>query len=240
MESVIFRVKAGTGPAAPVKNEHMKNIFIILLLVAGSEQMRAQPARLNESKFRINLPDFWRPGNKIWKTLPEKLPAICEELKDKDLCGDDCNPRYTVEFYMSPPYAEDYATNLISPNPAGNPPTETWEFVTYYRFQCYLLLYDNKTEKLVTKIIVVDSSEIWTIRNRATIQTYAPPPPSAYQLRVLPINTQGPGLAPSSGTPQFTPQRGQTPYNYIKNNAAKLAPQEKDLLYVVDSKFREL
>jgi hypothetical protein len=217
----------------------MRKLSLITGLFLFTLTAPAQSKQFKENKYRLHLPDKWKPGNKVWKKLSDKLPEVCEELKDKDLCGDDCNSRYTVEFYMSAPQIEDYGSYLISPNPTGNPPTETWEFVTYYRFQCYLLLYDNKSEELLTKVIVVDTNEVWTIRNRETIQTYAPPSPA--MLRSLPINSQGGSsiaLFPNYIPPP--PQRVQTPFSYINKNSEKLAPQEKDLLFVVDDKFKSL
>jgi hypothetical protein len=217
----------------------MKKIILLLHLLLPAVFVLAQPPKLSESKFRINLPDYWRAGNKVWKTLPDKLTEICEELKGKDLCGDHCNPRYTVEFYMSAPVVDDYYPNHISSNPASERPTETWEFITYYSFQCYLLLYDNKTEKLLTKIVVVDTSEVWFVKNRATLLSYSPPPPSRMGLRSLPVNNQNPNSTLAYFPPPAS-QSGQTPYSYINNNKEKLAPQEKDLLFVADSKFRNL
>lgn len=219
----------------------MKALPALTLLFLLPFATQAQPVRFKENKYKINLPDYWKHGSKVWKKLTERLPQVCEELVDKDLCGDDCNPRYTVEFYMSPPVVEDYNSYIISPNPAGNPPTDTWEFVTYYHFECYLLLYDNKTEKLLTKVIVVDSSELWTVKNRVTLQNNATTPPAAYSPRNLPINTQGPPVAfYNPGTPNWGAQRVQTPFSYINKNAEKLAPQEKDQLFIVDNKFKDL
>ncbi|MCX6319602.1 MAG: hypothetical protein NTW29_20155 [Bacteroidetes bacterium] len=213
-------------------------LLFLLLFATGAQ---AQPLRIKENKYKINLPEYWKHGNKVWRKLTERLPQICEELVDKDLCGDDCNPRYTVDFYMTPPVVEDYNSYVISPNPAGNPPTDTWEFVTYYHFECYLLLYDNKTQELLTKVIVVDSNELWTVKNRVSLQNNATTPPSAYSPRNLPVNAQGPPLAfYSPGTPNWSPQRTQTPFSYINKNANKLAPQEKDQLFIVDNKFKDL
>jgi hypothetical protein len=215
---------------------------LLLVLSPYTMDAQAQPAPIKENKYKINLPEYWKPGNKVWKKLTERLPQICEELTDKDLCGDDCNPRYRVDFYMTPPVVEDYNYNNIAPNPNGNPPLDTWEFVTYYHFECYLLLYDNKTEELLTKVIVVDSNELWTVKNRVRLQNNATSSPVVYTPRNLPINTQGPPVAfySGSGLPSMAPQRAQTPFSYISKNADKLAPQEKDQLFIVDNKFKGL
>lgn len=218
----------------------MKKYLPLCVLLFSFFTATAQTSKLNEKKFRINLPEYWKPGNKVWQKLTEKLPEVCEELKDKDLCGDNCKPRYTVEFYMTTPWIDDYYPNHLSSDLRNSRPTELWEFVTYYRFQCYLLLYDNSTEKLITKVVVVDTNETWQLRNRATLRAYSPPQPIYNGLRSYPVGA----TTVSSSSPNYVPlptsQAGETPYSYINNNKEALAPQEKDLLFVVDNKFRNL
>ncbi|MEQ1676594.1 MAG: hypothetical protein ABL876_07835, partial [Chitinophagaceae bacterium] len=71
---------------------------------------------IDENKYRINLPDYWARGNKVWQILDEKLPDICPELKGKELCGDNCNPKYTIEFYITDPLVYEYAfQNKVPP-----------------------------------------------------------------------------------------------------------------------------
>src|SRR5258705_1537851 len=90
------------------------------------------------NKYSIHLPDYWRPGNKVWRILNDKLPLVCEELKEKELCGNDCHPKYTIEFEMSEPIINDYQPNHIS----SGTTSQTWDFVTSYSFKCSLLLFD--------------------------------------------------------------------------------------------------
>jgi hypothetical protein len=75
--------------------------LLFLLSLAAISQSKKIP--LNENKYRINLPDYWGNGNKVWQILTDKLPLVSEELKDKEICGDDCNPKYTVDFYITEP-----------------------------------------------------------------------------------------------------------------------------------------
>jgi hypothetical protein len=90
----------------------MKKIYFILssivLLSFISAGQQTKSKKINENKFRINLPDYWGYGNKVWQILTEKLPLVCEELKDKDICGDNCNPKYTIDFYITEPELVGY------------------------------------------------------------------------------------------------------------------------------------
>lgn len=208
-----------------------KNILCLSVLFFAVMTAAAQPLKINANKYRLNLPAYWKPGNKVWQILTDKLPEVCEELKDKELCGDNCNPKYTVEFYMSAPYIYDYYPNHISSDNNSSRPTEVWDFVTYYSFECYLLLFDNNN-KLLTKVVITDTDDVCQVKNRATLLAFAPPPPYRFGLRLIGANSQS-SNAPGS-------QIGQTPYSYINNNKEKLSPAEKDMLAVVDNKLRSL
>ena len=111
--------------------------FLFLISIISSGQSLSE---IDSSKYKINLPDYWKPGNKIWRILNDKLPQVCEELKNKELCGDNCNPAYRIEFEMSEPIINDYYSNHIS----SGTTSQTWEFVTVYRFTSSLLLVNKK------------------------------------------------------------------------------------------------
>jgi len=222
----------------------MKNAFCFLIfliaLVPGIKGQRL--LQTDTTKYRINLPSYWGHGNKIWQLLTNKLPIVCEELKDKELCGDDCNPGYSIEFEMSAPVIYDYTYNHISADYTNNQykkPTDTWDIVTNYGFECSLLLLDDKN-KIITRLIVVDTDEVWTISNRVKLASYssAPVPMSnirrtAYS-RSLPSDNYNPNFQVLTGT---VGQEGQTPYSYINANKDKLWPSNKDLFFIVDIKI---
>lgn len=181
---------------------------------------------VDTGKYRINLPDYWKPGNRVWRILDEKLPMVCEELKGKELCGDDCMPKYTIEFEMSEPVIYNYYFNHISSNfvyTLTSRPSETWEFHTFYGFECSLLLLDVQ-DKVITRFILVDTNEVWRISHRADLESFSPPPPMRIRSAIPLLNM---------GTP------GTTPYSYINNNREKLAPTRKDMLTVVDQKIND-
>ncbi len=174
------------------------NIFLLLVISCISLTTTAQQTseKIDTNKYRINLPDYWEKGNKVWKVLNDRLPAICEELINKDLCGDDCNPKYSIELYITEPYIQEFRYSKVFPKPKtrtvyqsytpfhtgtfgpGDPranfpnflaPAETnrtdnadnsWQFITSYSFDCYLLLVENK-EKVLTRIVLVDTNEVW-------------------------------------------------------------------------------
>jgi hypothetical protein len=197
---------------------------------------------VDTNKYRINLPEYWKPGNRVWKILTDKLPLVCSEIKDKELCGDHCNPLYTLEFEMSDPVIFEYFSNHISSIYTNNQfvkPSETWEIQTLYGFECSLLL-RNEKGVLITRFILVDTNEIWRVANRVTLASYAPPP--------MPVNstrrTRGSRNSGSVDSEPYTPavisqfsQEGETPYSYINRNREKLAPAYRDMIAVVDRKI---
>jgi len=204
-------------------------IFLLLLLCqAGTAQ---QKKSVSENKYRINLPSYWKAGNKAWQTLADHLPEVCPELTDKELCGDNCRPKYSVEFYMSEPVLSDYRANMISTGMSW----KSYNFVTSFSFECALLLFDDK-DKLITKITVVDPSEVWTVTHRAELRTHSPALPLHSVLVGFPSMQGNAGGMRYAGTAI----QEQTPYAYIKDNADKLYPTRTDMLNVVDEKFRDL
>jgi hypothetical protein len=92
--------------------------------------------------------------------LNDKLPLVCEELKDKQLCGDDCNPKYIVAFEMTRPVINDsYFAKVKTPGER-----ESWKSLPgrNYNFQASLLLQDNNGIVL-TRFIIVDTNEVWML-----------------------------------------------------------------------------
>lgn len=211
---------------------------LLLLIFIGAAQNKKLP--LNENKYRINLPDYWEKGNKIWEILTDKLPLVCEELKDKDLCGDNCNPKYIIEFYMTDPELIGYnrykkqqsnSTNtrvlltkfpnlslvpnsntpprdpyLYDQNPKTEHPEE-WQMFGEYVFQCFLLLRDD-SKKLLTRIILVDTNEVWI---------------SEYKHK--------------ASESQFS---SDNPDVFFEKNKDKFVPSKLDLFAIVDQKIHDL
>ncbi|MEO7923779.1 MAG: hypothetical protein ABIR30_08870 [Chitinophagaceae bacterium] len=218
-------------------------LSILACILPGAWGQRL--SSLDTNKYRINLPDYWKPGNKVWQILVDKLPHVCDELKDKELCGDNCNPRYFIEFEMSPPAVFSHSYNHISAdytNTVYKKPTDSWDFNTHYSFECYLLLFDEK-DKLLTKFIVVDSMEEWTVTHRVTLAAYAPPPTQMLPVRrnwasrnASSISSTDYALSNQANFPAVG-QEGQTPFSYINANSDRLWPTNKDLFLVVDRKF---
>jgi len=160
------------------------------------------------NKYSIHLPDYWRPGNKIWEILTNKLPLVCEELKDKELCSDDCHPVYTIEFEMSEPIINDYHPIHVS----SGSTSQTWDFVISYSFECSLLLLNEK-KQLLTKFILVDTNEVWTVTNRASLPSYLPAPPSKLYMLNLAQQANRGNLDMVLQARGISGTQGQTPYD---------------------------
>ena len=210
----------------------MKKIIpgILLVLTVPAISVAQTLSDLDTGKYSINLPDYWKPGNKIWRILSDKLPLVCEELKDKELCGDHCNPKYSIEFEMSEPVIFDYFANHIS----SGSTTQTWEFVTMYSFSSSLLLLNEKNE-LLTKFILVDTNEVWRVVNKAQLASYMPPPPKKIYVQNPPYLPNGESINRMSGR---SGTAGQSPYSYINSNKDNLSPTRGDMLNIIDEKIR--
>jgi hypothetical protein len=218
----------------------MKKIFFSFLyctlIATSSFAQQNKLSAVNENKYRINLPDYWGKGNKVWGVLTDKLPLVCEELKDKDLCGDNCKPKYVVDFYISEPEVTGYSiyrvpqyasTNtrlLATPIPvmtsstyippaivnnqrAYSPP-ESLKLVTEYQFQCFLIL-KNEKDSILTKLILVDTNEVWfSDYNGKDVNEW--------------------------------PYSLENPASFIEKNKEKLFPNKFELLAIADKKILAL
>ncbi len=219
----------------------MRTTILTLTAVLFSASLTYGQRTLNETddnKYSINLPSYWKKNSKAVRILGDKLPEICEELKDKELCGDDCNPGYTIEFYLTVPEAlgqyisksasdadrginpvtgKVYITSaqLISPanaiparvQPANYNGINGWEITTDYSFQCFLLLRD-KEEKIISRLVLVDTNEVWSTKHTVTRENGA-----------------------------FSEQN---PLIYIDKNKEKMMPTFYQLLAIADNKILNL
>jgi hypothetical protein len=221
----------------------MKNIAACFLISICSltETSGQSLSTVDSNKYRIDLPEYWKPGNRVWKILTDKLPLVCNEIKDKELCGDNCNPLYRLELEMSDPVIFEYFPNHISSiytNTLTTRPSETWEIQTLYGFESSLLLKNNKGE-IITRFILVDTNETWRVSNRVTLASYSPPPiPANFPRRIR--GSRNGAIEPGTMDQLITPsigQEGETPYAYIFRNKEKLIPAIRDMYAVVDMNF---
>lgn len=215
-------------------------IFLAVSLFSFLQTEAQHLASVDSNKYRINLPDYWKPGQRIWRILSDKLPTVCDDIRDKELCGDDCNPWLRIEFEMSAPLILNYLPNHISSSYTNNQfsrPSDLWDIQTTYAFEASFLLMDNNG-RIITRFILVDSNEVWKHSNRITLASYAPtPPPASYLRRTSPNRF---GIIADPGYQQLIPitgQEGITPFSYINQNREKLAPSLKDMLAVIDTKI---
>jgi hypothetical protein len=221
----------------------MKNIAACFLIsICSLTEIAGQSlSTVDSNKYSIDLPEYWKPGNRVWKILTDKLPLVCNEIKDKELCGDNCNPLYRLELEMSDPVIYEYFPNHISSvytNTLSTRPSETWEIQTMYGFECSLLLRNNKGE-IVTRFILVDTNETWKVSKRVTLASYSPPPiPANFTRRIR--SSRYSSIDPSPPDQPIYPifsQEGETPYSFIYRNKESLIPSIRDMYSMVDMKF---
>lgn len=202
--------------------------LLVLISTAAAGQKLSD---VDTAKYTINLPGYWRPGNKIWQILSDKLPTVCEELKDKELCGDHCNPKYSIEFIMSEPVILDYYSNHIS----SGTTSQTYEFVTLYSFSSSLLLMNEKNEVL-TRFILADTNEVWRVTHKTQLASYTSRP--AQRIYMLQGSSQQDATDNNRWGNRGSGTGGQSPFAYINNNKDKLSPTLADMLKVIDEKIR--
>jgi len=215
----------------------MKKLYLLILatvLLSGAVIAQRKASKPDDTKYRINLPDYWGKHHKVRTTLIDKLPEICEELKEKDVCGDNCNPAWSVDFYITDAVIFDYSvmekfTPVLSTNTQLNVMLEqrrmqnpidflrynnqyisntnkrTWKITTNYGFQCFLLLRDD-TGKIITKLVLTDTNEVWSKEHNIIMNN---------------VTTT-------------------TPQSYIENSYKKLAPFPKDLMEIAEQKILKL
>jgi hypothetical protein len=214
-------------------------IVLLVSCLAGANGQHH--AAVDTNKYRINLPVYWKPGNKVWKILTDKLPLVCNEIRDKELCGDNCNPGYIIELEISDPVIFDYFPNHISSTYTNNQfvkPSETWDIQTRYGFECSLLLRNDKGD-LLTRFILVDTNEVWDTFHRVVLASYSSPPIQASLLRRTRTSRYG-NIEPVPTSQIVLPetgQEGETPYAYINRNRDRLNPTYRDLFEIVDRKI---
>ncbi len=219
--------------------DRMKYFIPILILCMFSHVLPAQHlSNIDVNKYSIRLPSYWKPGNKIWKILTDKLPLVCEEIKEKELCGDNCNPGYTIELEVYEPLALDhdyYCTNSTSTGPVRD-----WVFLTYYNFQSSLLLLNEKRE-VITRFIVVDTTETFMIRKMEKIRVPG-------EIIFRPSRGQISWNGPNNSFYLYTQSRilpaqirysdHLNPQQWVKENQHKLLPSDKELFAIIDQKIR--
>lgn len=217
----------------------MKKLYLLIpaiILFSIVVFPQGKPSKTDDTKYRINLPDYWGKGHKVWATLIEKLPAICEELKGKDICGDNCDPAWSVDFYITEAVIFDYTVvkkfPVMSTNTQLNAMQEqtrmknaidfqrfnmqsisntndnVWKITTNYGFQCFLLLRDD-TGKIITKLVLTDTNEVWSKEH------------------VVNMSSNG----------NFS---SISPQSYIENSGNKLAPLPKELMEIAEQKILKL
>jgi hypothetical protein len=218
-------------------------LCVFLLLGTGLTISAQKSLPVDSNRYSIELPAYWKTGNKVWRILNDKLPLICPEVKNKDLCGEQCNPALKFTLHTSPVSVIDYNYHPSSVVSTSNTQGDNYEFVTHYKFKSWLELRNAKGELLV-QLILVDENEDWTCSHMAIM------PSSIQQASSMPkLVRQRSGnttvlvfddRALNSGT-IATPVSDQTnPDSYIQKHRKDLMPTERAIFDIIDGKFRAL
>jgi len=211
----------------------MRNFTLFLFLIFATKYCFAQT---DTNKYRLNLPAYWKPGNKAWRILDEKLPIVCDELKNKDLCGDNCNAMYVVDFDVSEPEVIDY----YAEKRGGT----MYDIITLYFFRSNLYV-RNRSGDIVTRIILVDTNEVHKkITHIRFDDYYVPPAPQKTYMVRRPGQTPRLVVANEErSAPTNNTQGGrnsESPYSYINKNKERLKPGEREMYSVIDKKIAAL
>ena len=196
--------------------------FIIFLFLCPLLSTGQSLSDIDTNKYRIDLPSYWKTGSKALRILSDKLPLVSPELKDKDLCGDDCNPKYRIELYLSDPEIVDFNSFHI----AGDRNSQTWQHNTYYAFECNLILFDENN-KPITRFIIVDRDEVWTLVNKSYTPSYSQVP----MKMVVTANTRD-NILVSPVNQQVMPRGASQDPRRLQ------IPQEKDMFWIIDNKIQ--
>lgn len=224
----------------------IRRIFpgIVLLLMTLPVTLEAQRlSAVDTGKYSLLLPPYWKPGNKAWRILDDLLITKIPELFNKELCGDDCNPAYRVEFYMSNPRIDHYSATHVN----STRYTQTWNITTHYSFEAALLLFDH-TNKLLTRILLIDPEEDWRKLNRVewnsprpvyplserNLQAVMVPPPGSPAGQEYLMLQQQQQMGTVAAPPQLSPR------DYIYRNTEALFPTQQDLFAHTDDRIRSL
>ena len=204
-------------------------IFCILTALTAGAQQR----KIDTTKYKIVLPSYWKPGNKVWEILTDALPKVCSELVDKEMCTDPCKALYTVDLFISGTRATDRS---VSRKPGKE---ESYDIRTFYNFYAALFLKDTNGIILVD-MVLVDTNEVWSVVHTVNHPGKPITTNSIYDGN-NPLNMK-PGqerplnqLPPPSGTQNayFMGEYGRKPEPYFRIS-------ENELYRIIHSKFLAL
>lgn len=217
--------------------------LLLIILIVPASLAAQRLSSLDTGKYSLLLPSYWKPGNKAWRILDDLLITKIPELQNKELCGDDCNPAYRVEFYMSNPLIDHYSASHVNSTRFS----QTWNITTHYSFEAALLLFDHRN-KLLTRILLIDPEEDWRKLNR--VEWNAPRPAFPQTERNLQAVMVPPPGSPAGQEYLMLQQQQQmgtvaappliSPRDYIYRNTAALFPTQQDLFAHVDDRIRSL
>ena len=205
--------------------------LLCVLLVISFHSTNAQKTRIDTTKYRINLPSYWKLGDKVWEILTDALPKVCPELVDKELCVGKCNPLYSIDLYISKPQFL-YKTAGLRPGYQ-----DQYDIRTYYSFTSSLYMKDTQGV-IIDDMLLVDTDEVFSMLKTAQV-----PPPSVYSTK-----TMNPKKMSSQSGPQLLnsmeqlsagiPRNGSPNMLYTGNE--KLVIPDHIIYSIINSKLRAL
>jgi hypothetical protein len=226
----------------------MKQLNIgMLLLVLSFVGISQNNYQVPKGTFNIDLPSYWQQHTSSKKILGAALPLICQELKDKVYCEGRCDAEYSIKLEITDPLIEGRDYRSIGKSGSQ----EQFEFNTYYSFNATLLLTD-KNNMIVTRMLLVDTNEIWIAKRKATISKNNPnnlPALTNNQLvsvqsgrannyqQVITTNSNVFGSSNNNYINPNTPELYDTPDSYMHGKQRELNPRTEELYKVVNEKI---
>ena len=101
----------------------------------------------------------------------------------------------------------------------------------------------DNSGKILTRMVLTDTNEVFRITHREKLNEYVPSPPRFLSLKRNPTGMSESDIlrqVNNSANYQRPTTYETTPYSYIRNNKRKLQPTENDLLEVINQKIELL
>lgn len=215
--------------------------FTLFVCIGGFSQT------VSPNKYRIDLPQNLNFSKGFTTRLIDILPILSSKLKNKDVCGDDCNSLYHVSIEISQfkNLGQDYQLASTSLSQFANSSYETYAVYSHFSFESSLII--DSAGVIVERIQVVDTSEQWSANFSEKIRIADKDNPHVNNIKIkqnatLPvdINTSIYNNNLSATALQNNSTAETSPISYLYNNRIRYTVESKHLIDVIEKKINSL